>query len=150
MTETSDFAESAPRDESPTAEASRPARERKTQLIKPVNAAKKLGILLDAAPAEFQENPLSRVQLNEYLENAPAWLVELRANGPHPRPEVARKLGVSVSGLARAGVTDPLTTAEISELLAKRPEWLQEERATHAKVQKDQHRINEQRKAKKK
>lgn len=108
--------------------------EKKPQTMKSATAAQKLGILLQAAPEEFQNSTVTRSALAELTENPPAWLVELRANGPHPRQVVAAKLGVSTSGLARSGVTEPLTTAEIKDLLQKPPAWLVTERATQAEV----------------
>jgi len=117
--------------------------EKTPQTMKPATAAKKLGIYLPAAPAEFQEGPVSRATLDELLKTPPEWLVELRLNGPHPRDIVARKLGVSISGLARAEVTDALTTAEISELLQAPPEWLVAERATQAEVRAENRRVKD-------
>src|SRR4051794_15752200 len=111
--------------------------------MKPETAAKKLGILLAAAPAVFSETPISREQLDEWSENPPEWLVELRAHGPPPRPVVAGKLGVSTSGLVRAGVTEPLTTEEIKALLVEPPAWLVTERATQAAVRAEQVRVKE-------
>jgi hypothetical protein len=108
--------------------------EKKPQTMKSATAAQKLGILLAAAPEEFQNSTPTRTELAELTENPPAWLAELREKGPHPRQVVAAKLGVSTSGLARAGVTEPLTTAEIKELLQKPPAWLVTERATQAEV----------------
>lgn len=113
------------------------------QTMKPETAAKKLGVLLSATPADFQNAPVSRATLNSLLETPPAWLEELRRTGPHPRPVVAAKLGVSVSGLARAGVDDSLTTAEITALLADPPQWLVVERATQAEVRAENRRIKE-------
>ncbi|TPW71090.1 DUF5997 family protein [Schumannella sp. 10F1B-5-1] len=105
--------------------------------MKPATAAKKLGIHLPSAPAEFQETALTREQFQALQSDPPEWLAELRRTGPHPKQEVARKLGVSTSGLLRAGITEPLTTAEIRELLEDQPEWLRQERATHAQVVAD-------------
>ncbi|MFF1799227.1 DUF5997 family protein, partial [Kitasatospora sp. NPDC058263] len=99
-----------------------------TQTMKPATAAKKLGIYLNAAPAEFQEGVVSREELNTLQADPPAWLQELRRNGPHPRPVVAAKLGVSVSGLARGGVTEALTTEQIEALKTENPTWLERER----------------------
>jgi hypothetical protein len=113
------------------------------QTMKPATAAQKLGIYLPAAPAEFQSTPITREELNAFIENPPAWLVELKANGPHPKSVVAGKLGVSASGLARAGVTEALTTLEIKELLADPPEWLVHERATQAAVRAEQVRVKQ-------
>ncbi|HXD60320.1 MAG TPA: DUF5997 family protein [Lacisediminihabitans sp.] len=122
--------------------------QRADQTMKPETAAKKLAIYLPAAPSEFREAPVSRAQLNALIAEPPAWLVELRRTGPHPRPEVARKLGVSIAGLARGGVTEPLTTAEISELLKSPPQWLVTERAVHAAVQDENARVKADRAAK--
>lgn len=109
--------------------------------MKAATAAKKLGILLSAAPEDFQTGPVTRDELNALAQNPPEWLDELRRNGPHPRQEVARKLGVSTSGLARGGITDPLTTAQIRDLLQQMPEWLVHERATLAKVREENARV---------
>src|SRR5690625_331439 len=118
-----------------------------SQMLKPLTAARKLGVLLQATPEEFQGRDISREELAELQTNPPEWLTELRRNGPHPRQEVARRLGVSTSGLARAGVTEPLTTAEIQALLEDRPEWLRTEREAQAKVREEQARLKEQRRA---
>jgi hypothetical protein len=115
--------------------------EKSPQTMKPATAAQKLGIYLPAAPAEFQENGVTRERLNALLETPPEWVVELRLHGPHPRQVVASKLGVSASGLARAGVTEALTTGEIKEMLADPPEWLVRERATQAAVREEQKRV---------
>ncbi|MFE5729684.1 DUF5997 family protein [Streptomyces sp. NPDC056528] len=114
-----------------------------TQTMKPATAAKKLGVYLEATPAEFQEGVVSRTELNELQADPPAWLQELRKNGPHPRPVVASKLGVSIAGLARGGITEPLTTEQIDALKQESPEWLQKERATQAEVRKEAARIKE-------
>ncbi len=112
-----------------------------TQTMKPATAAKKLGVYLEATPAEFQEGVVSRAELNELQANPPQWLQDLRRNGPHPRPVVAAKLGVSIAGLARGGVTEPLTTEQIETLKQESPEWLVRERATQAEVRKEAARI---------
>ncbi|MFC8269714.1 DUF5997 family protein [Streptomyces cinereoruber] len=114
-----------------------------TQTMKPATAAKKLGVYLEATPTEFQEGVVSRTELNELQADPPAWLQELRKNGPHPRPVVASKLGVSIAGLARGGITEPLTTEQIDALKQESPEWLQKERATQAEVRKETVRIKE-------
>ncbi|MER8088256.1 DUF5997 family protein [Streptomyces sp. NPDC058316] len=114
-----------------------------TQTMKPATAAKKLGVYLEATPAEFQEGVVSRTELNALQSDPPEWLQELRRNGPHPRPVVAAKLGVSISGLARGGVTDALTTEQIEALKKESPDWLQQERATQAEVRKEAARIKE-------
>lgn len=100
--------------------------------MKPATAAKKLGIYLPATPESFQEGGITHAQLRELQSNPPQWLADLRAHGPHPRPEVARKLGVSITALKSNGMDRPLTTAEIKELLANQPAWLSEARRTHA------------------
>ncbi|ROQ62788.1 hypothetical protein EDD93_5510 [Streptomyces sp. 840.1] len=114
-----------------------------TQTMKPATAAKKLGVYLEATPAEFQEGVVSRAELAALQSDPPEWLRELRSNGPHPRPVVAAKLGVSISGLARGGVTDALTTEQIEALKQDDPEWLRTERATQAEVRKETVRIKE-------
>ncbi|MEY9834986.1 DUF5997 family protein [Streptacidiphilus sp. EB103A] len=116
------------------------------QTMKPATAAKKLGVHLQATPAEFQEGVVSRDELNALQADPPQWLADLRRNGPHPRPVVADKLGVSISGLARGGVTEALTTEQIDELKAAAPDWLQRERATQAEVRKETVRIKEKHK----
>jgi Family of unknown function (DUF5997) len=115
------------------------------QSMKPVTAAKKLGILLSAAPAEFQEGVVSRDELNALQADPPAWLADLRREGPHPRQVVAAKLRVSASGLARAGITEPLTTAEIESLKAEEPDWLEREQAVQARVREEELRLKKQR-----
>ncbi|KAB8192989.1 hypothetical protein FH608_021845 [Nonomuraea phyllanthi] len=114
-----------------------------TQTMKPATAAKKLGILLSAAPAEFQEGVVSRSELNALQSTPPPWLADLRRNGPHPKHVVAAKLRVSVSGLIRNGITQPLTTAEIDALKAESPAWLEHERAVQAEVRKEAQRLKE-------
>ncbi|MBT2442469.1 hypothetical protein J7E93_20625 [Streptomyces sp. ISL-36] len=114
-----------------------------TQTMKPATAAKKLGVYLEATPAEFQEGVVSRTELNTLQTDPPEWLRELRRNGPHPRPVIAAKLGISISGLARGGITDALTTEQIEALKKEEPEWLQKERATQAEVRKEAARIKE-------
>ncbi|MFJ6723077.1 MULTISPECIES: DUF5997 family protein [unclassified Streptomyces] len=113
------------------------------QTMKPATAAKKLGVYLEATPAEFQEGVVSRTELNALQADPPAWLQELRRNGPHPRPVVAAKLGVSIAGLARGGITEALTTEQIDALKDEAPEWLVKERATQAEVRKEAVRIKE-------
>ncbi|MFD8738837.1 DUF5997 family protein [Streptomyces sp. NPDC059618] len=113
------------------------------QTMKPATAAKKLGVYLEATPAEFQEGVVSRAELNALQTDPPAWLQELRRTGPHPRPVVAAKLGVSIAGLARGGVSEALTTEQIEALKTEDPEWLRRERATQAEVRKESVRIKE-------
>ncbi|MFE9122680.1 DUF5997 family protein [Streptomyces sp. NPDC007172] len=119
-----------------------------TQTMKPATAAKKLGVYLEATPAEFQEGAVSRSELNALQADPPQWLQDLRRTGPHPRPVVAAKLGVSIAGLARGGVTEALTTEQIDALKQDNPEWLQKERATQAEVRKESVRIKEKNKEK--
>ncbi|MGW1608085.1 DUF5997 family protein [Streptomyces sp. NPDC002285] len=114
-----------------------------TQTMKPATAAKKLGVYLEATPAEFREGVVTRAELNQLQAEPPAWLQELRANGPHPRPVVAQKLGVSIAGLARGGVTEALTTEQIEAVKQEQPEWLVKERATQAEVRKETARIKQ-------
>ncbi|NBF00024.1 hypothetical protein FE391_41820 [Nonomuraea sp. KC401] len=118
-------------------------RSKTTQTMKPATAAKKLGILLSATPAEFQEGVVSRSELNAMQAAPPAWLADLRRNGPHPKQVVAAKLGVSISGLARAGITEPLTTAEIDAIKAENPAWLEHERSVQAEVRKEAQRLKQ-------
>ncbi|MFF3176026.1 DUF5997 family protein [Streptomyces sp. NPDC057900] len=114
-----------------------------TQTMKPATAAKKLGVYLEATPAEFQEGVVSRAELAALQSEPPEWLRDLRRDGPHPRPVVAAKLGVSISGLARGGVTEALTTEQIEALKQDDPGWLRKERATQAEVRKETVRIKE-------
>ncbi|WP_030901761.1 DUF5997 family protein [Streptomyces sp. NRRL F-5126] len=114
-----------------------------TQTMKPATAAKKLGVYLEATPAEFREGAVSRAELNALQADPPAWLRELRRDGPHPRPVVAAKLGVSIAGLARGGVTEALTTEQIESLKSDEPEWLRRERTTQAEVRQEAARIKE-------
>ncbi|MDQ0576428.1 hypothetical protein QFZ29_002651 [Agromyces albus] len=113
------------------------------QTMKPETAAKKLGILLEAAPEEFRTGVVTRDELNALLADPPEWLQVLRREGPHPRPVVAAKLGISNSGLARGGLTEPLTTAQIKDLLVAPPQWLVTERATQAAVRAEKRRVVE-------
>lgn len=116
--------------------------------MKPATAAKKLGIHLPAAPQDFQEGTVSRAAFAALQSDPPAWLADLRRDGPHPRPVVAQKLGVSASGLARAGASDVMTTAEIRALLQEMPQWLVDERARQARVHEENARVKSERAAK--
>jgi hypothetical protein len=113
------------------------------QTMKPATAAKKLGVYLEATPAEFREGVVSRDELNALQADPPEWLRELRRTGPHPRPVVAAKLGVSIGGLTRGGITEALTTEQIDALKAENPDWLVRERATQAEVRKETVRVKE-------
>jgi hypothetical protein len=112
-----------------------------TQTMKPATAARKLGVYLEATPAEFREGVVSRAELNALRADPPEWLRELRRTGPHPRPVVAAKLGVSIAGLHRGGITEPLTTEQIEALKQERPEWLEREQALQAEVRKEAARV---------
>jgi hypothetical protein len=115
---------------------------RKTpQTMKPATAAKKLGVYLEATPADFQEGVVSRDELNTLQTDPPEWLRDLRRNGPHPRPVIAAKLRVSISGLARAGITEALTTEQVEALKAENPDWLERERALQAEVRTEEARM---------
>lgn len=116
-----------------------------SQSMKPATAAKKLGVYLQATPAEFQQGTVSRSELNALQADPPEWLRELRRTGPHPRPVVAAKLGVSIAGLARGGVTEALTTEQIDALKTENPDWLRRERSTRADVRKEAARLKEKR-----
>ena len=111
------------------------------QTMKPATAAKKLGVYLEATPAEFRDGVVSRDELNALQADPPAWLADLRKHGPHPRPVVAAKLGVSIAGLARAGITEALTTEQIDAIKAEAPEWLAAERETAAEVRREEARV---------
>lgn len=113
--------------------------------MKPVTAANKLGILLAAAPEEFQNSPITRADLDALRADPPAWLVDLRRNGPFPRDVVAAKLGVSKSGLTRSGVTEPLDADQVGELLADPPAWLLRERETQREVIAENERLRAER-----
>ena len=112
-----------------------------TQTMKPATAAKRLGVYLPATPAEFQERDHTIDEVEALQENPPEWLVELRQNGPHPRPVIAVRLGVSIAGLARGGVSDPLTTEQINDLREDRPNWLVREREIQEEVRKEEERV---------
>jgi hypothetical protein len=113
--------------------------------MKPATAAKKLGIYLDATPAEFRDGVVSRDELNALQSDPPEWLRDLRRDGPHPRQVVADRLGVSISGLARAEITEPLTTAQIAALKEEQPEWLRRERTVRAEAQREEARLRAER-----
>ncbi|TDC99647.1 hypothetical protein E1181_29090 [Saccharopolyspora terrae] len=122
---------------------------RKTvQTMKPATAAKKLGVLLEATPADFQEGVVSRDELNALQADPPEWLRDLRRNGPHPRPVVAAKLGISISGLTRNGYADPLTTEQINAIRDEDPEWLQQERTTRVEARREEERAQARKAAK--
>ena len=111
--------------------------------MKPATAAKKLGVYLPATPAEFQESPITRADLDDLRDDPPAWLVDLRRNGPFPRDVVAQKLGISRSGLARGGVDEALDADQIGALIADPPAWLVHERSVHREVLAEEARLKE-------
>lgn len=114
---------------------------KKPQEMKPSTAAAKLDVYLPATPEEFRAGMVTRDELAALQADPPAWLTDLRRNGPHPRNVVAARLRVSTSGLARAGVTEALTTEEINALIAEPPEWLERERQTFEEVRREERRI---------
>ncbi|MCU1431226.1 MAG: hypothetical protein JWP95_331 [Actinotalea sp.] len=121
----------------------RPARVKgPRQTMKPMKAAKKLGIHLPAAPESFREAPaVTRSDIARLMTDPPEWLVELRRTGPHPREVVASRLGVSIAGLVRGGAGDALLTTEIDELRSDPPPWLVRERANLARVRAEEDRL---------
>jgi hypothetical protein len=121
---------------------------KQTQTMKASTAAKKLGVYLPATPPEFQEGEVTRDDFDEWMVNPPQWLIDLRANGPHPRPVVAAKLGISISGLTRSDADMPYTTAEIKALLEAPPAWLVTERSVQAEVRDEIARVKNEKKAK--
>ena len=116
-----------------------------SQTLKPLTAAQKLGVHLPATPEEFQNASLTRDQVEQLRADPPAWLVELRKNGPFPRDVVAQKLGISRAGLARNGVTDSLDADRIGALLADPPPWLLKERRTYAETVAEKERAKDHR-----
>jgi hypothetical protein len=113
------------------------------QTMKAATAAKKLGVPLLATPAEFQASVVSRDELNELQSTPPAWLADLRRNGPHTKQVIAAKLKVSIAGLLRGGITGPLTTAEIDALKAENPAWLEREQANQVEARKKARRLKQ-------
>ncbi|OFT88590.1 DUF5997 family protein [Corynebacterium sp. HMSC28B08] len=105
--------------------------------MKPMTAAKKLGIYLPAAPEEFQNSPLSHEDFVSYQINPPEWLQELRREGPHPRPEVARRLGITITALKNNQMDKPLTTTEIKAMLEDQPDWLRQARLSLAQQREE-------------
>lgn len=115
--------------------------------MKPSTAAQKLGILLTAAPQDFQETPITRAELDALRADPPEWLVDLRRNGPFSREVSAQKLGVSISALRRNDMLEPLNHDQIGELLANPPEWLVHEREVHKKVMAENARVKAERRS---
>ena len=117
---------------------------RMSQTMKPLTAARKLGIHLPAAPEEFQRSPITRAELDELRNSPPLWLQELRRNGPFPRDVIAQKLGITRSGLVRAGITEALDAGQIGVLLADPPKWLIRERQNLREVMAEKERRTDQ------
>jgi hypothetical protein len=111
--------------------------------MKPTTAASKLGIYLPAAPSEFRSSPITRDELDVLRADPPAWLTELRRNGPFPKEVMAQKLGISRSGLVRGGITEALDAEAIGELIASPPSWLIREREIHRDVVAEKARLKE-------
>lgn len=111
------------------------------QSMKPATAAKKLDVYLPATPPEFQENAITRSELEALTADPPQWLRDLRKNGPHPKNLVAAKLGISIAALARNDVDNALTTEQIAALLEDKPEWLVTERESYQAVLREERRL---------
>src|SRR5262249_38164971 len=111
-------------------------------------AARKLGVYLDATPAEFRDGVVSRDELDALQADPPEWLRELRRDGPHPRPVVADRLGVPISRPAPAQIPHPPATAPIAALKEEQPEWLRRERNIRAEAQREEARLKAERAAK--
>jgi hypothetical protein len=109
--------------------------------MKPTTAASKLGIYLPATPEEFQSSPITRDELDALRADPPAWMVELRRNGPFPKEVMAQKLSISRSGLVRGGISEALTADQIGALLTEPPEWLKRERETYREVIAEKERL---------
>ena len=86
--------------------------EKTPQTMKPTTAAKKLGIYLPAAPAEFQEGPVTRDALNTLLQSPPEWLVTERATQAEVRAENRR---VKDAKLGKAALASPTGSAAPDE-----------------------------------
>ena len=116
-----------------------------SQTLKPSTASSEITWPSVAAPEDFQSRSFTREEVDELRENPPAWLVELRRNGPFPRDVIASKLGISNSGLARGGITEPLDADQVGELLADPPAWLEHERTVHRRVVAENERLKAER-----
>jgi hypothetical protein len=112
-----------------------------SQSMKPATAAKKLDVYLPATPSEFQENAITRSELEALQADPPQWLTDLRKNGPHPKNLVAAKLGVSIAALGRNDVETAQTTEQINQLLEDMPEWLVAERESYQAVLREERRL---------
>ena len=116
-----------------------------SQTLKPLTAAQKLGVHLPATPEEFRSAELTRDEVEQLKADPPAWLVELRRNGPFPRDVVASKLGISRAALGRNGLADSLDAEQIGALLADPPPWLLKERRTYAATIEEKERAKDHR-----
>jgi len=114
-----------------------------SQTMKPATAAKKLGVYLEATPAEFQAGVVSRDELNALQADPPQWLRDLRSNGPHPKQIIAQKFGISSSGLVRSGITEALTTDQINAIKEENPDWLVRERQVYVDFKAEEARLQE-------
>ena len=114
-----------------------------SQTMKPATAAKKLGVYLEATPAEFQAGVVSRDELNALQADPPQWLRDLRSNGPHPKQIIAQKFGISSSGLVRSGITEALTTEQINAIKEENPDWLVREREVLKEFKLEEARLAE-------
>lgn len=114
-----------------------------SQTMKPATAAKKLGVYLEATPAEFQAGVVSRDELNALQADPPQWLRDLRSNGPHPKQIIAQKFGISSSGLVRSGITEALTTDQINAIKEENPDWLVREREVLKEFKAEEARLAE-------
>ena len=126
-----------------SAAAGRPAKVRgPKQTMKPMTAAKKLGVHLPAAPESFRDaDAVTRSDLARLMSDPPEWLSDLRRTGPHPREVVAARLGVSIAGLVRGGAGEAMLTSEIDALRQDPPAWLVRERANLARVRAEEERL---------
>lgn len=130
-----------PGDPAPRAERPKKAKAPQ-QTMKPMKAAKKLGIHLPATPESFRDAlTVTRSELARLVNDPPDWLTELRRTGPHPREVVASRLGISIAGLVRGGAGEALLTTEIEELRQEPPAWLVRERANMARVRAEEERL---------
>lgn len=111
------------------------------QSMKPATAAKKLDVYLPATPPEFQENAITRSELEALQADPPQWLKDLRRNGPHPKNLVAAKLGISIAALGRNDIETALTTEQIDALLEEKPEWLVTEQESYQAVLREERRL---------
>ena len=108
--------------------------------MKPATAAKKLDVYLPATPAEFRESAITRDELAALQADPPAWLRELRKNGPHRKPRRRQARCVDLRSRPRRH-HQALTTEQIDALIAEKPDWLVAERENYQNVLTEQRRI---------